>query len=123
MKFQKQVLRYRERLVGQRELVHARGRWSAGCRRSHGLVHLLHVGVRMVWEYKTVMNATRTTVTKALWRWARGIARACRRRHDGAVITGRKRGLSPFALLLIATGWIFSGFPLGVKTAQAAAPT
>jgi len=50
-----------------------------------------------------------------LWRWQRGIARACRWRQDGAVIPGSKRGLSPviaaFSLLLLAT------------PAQAAPPT
>jgi hypothetical protein len=41
------------------------------------------------------MYVTRTTLREALSRWRRGIARACRWRHDGAVIPGGKRGLSP----------------------------
>jgi len=49
----------------------------------------------MVSDHKTVRNATLTTVTEALWRWGRGLVRACRWRRDGAVIPGKKRGLSP----------------------------
>ena len=41
------------------------------------------------------MYVTRTTLREALWRWRRGIARACRWRHDGVVMPGGKRGLSP----------------------------
>ena len=50
---------------------------------------------------KAVMNATRTTLSDVLRRWRRGMARACRWRHDGAVIPGRKRGLSPVIVLLV----------------------
>ena len=45
------------------------------------------------------MNTTRTTPRQALWRSERGIARARRGRHDGAVIPS-KRGGSPFASLM-----------------------
>lgn len=40
------------------------------------------------------MNASRTTLSEKLWQRGRGIARACGWRHVGAVIPGRKRGLS-----------------------------
>jgi len=52
-----------------------------------------------------MVNATRTTLSDVLWRWGRAIARACRRRHDGAVIPGRKRGLSP-VIPARSVGWI-----------------
>jgi len=47
------------------------------------------------------MYVTRTILRETRWRWGRGIARACRWRHDGAVIPGGKRGLSP-----VIVGWI-----------------
>jgi uncharacterized protein DUF6701 len=65
--------------------------------------------------FKTVTNAALTTVTEVLWRWRRGIARACRWRRDRAVIAGRKRGPSPvdvgrFLLLAALLTWAGSSF-------------
>ncbi len=61
------------------------------------------------------MNATRTTLSDVLRRWQRGIEQACQWRHAGAVIPGRKRGLSPVISLLAFTfvllAWLFLGWP------------
>ncbi len=65
-----------------------------------------------------VMNATRTTLSDVLWRWQRGIARACRRRHDGAVVPDGKRGLSPVIAVIAALSLLLPAIP-----AQSAAPT
>jgi G8 domain len=58
---------------------------------------------------KTVIKATLTTVTEVLWRRARGMARACRRRDDSAVMPGGKSGLSPAVFLLRPKRWIWVG--------------
>src|SRR6266513_1842747 len=65
------------------------------------------------------MNITRTTLRKALRRWGRGIARACRWRRDGAVIPGRKRGLSaviPHRATMRRSGLLFAMLLLGVAS-------
>jgi hypothetical protein len=62
-------------------------------------------------SFETVMNATRTTLSDVLWRWARGIARAYRWRQDGAAMPGGKRGLSPVivgVLILSASLLLFA---------------
>src|SRR6266705_2861721 len=43
-------------------------------------------------------------LSDVLGRWQRGIARACRWRHDGAAIAGRKRGLCP-VIQVVMSHW------------------
>jgi len=72
------------------------------------------------------MNATIISLNNMLSRWWRGIAHACRRRHDGAVIPGSKRGLSPvIATKLLSASLVIAslGFFILPSKAQAAAPT
>src|ERR1700704_4277900 len=79
----------------------------------------------MVWEHEMAMNITRTTLREALRRWGRGIARACRWRRDGAVIPGRKRGLSaviPHRATMRRSGLLVAMLLLGVAS-QAQAQT
>ena len=55
--------------------------------------------MRIACNHARVTNAVRTTLSEMLWRRERVIARACQWRHDGAVIPGRKRDLSPVILM------------------------
>ena len=48
------------------------------------------------------MITSRTILRDALCQLGRGIARACRWRHDGAVIAGGKRGLAPVIPVVLA---------------------
>src|SRR5437016_11942236 len=48
----------------------------------------------MAMNARRIILAVLIPAAAALRRWGRGIARACRWRRDGAVIPGRKRGLS-----------------------------
>jgi len=48
------------------------------------------------------MNAARTTPSDVLWRWQRGVARACWRRQHSAAISSQNRGLPPVIPVILA---------------------
>src|SRR6266480_2613592 len=73
----------------------------------------------MAMNARRIILAVLIPAAAALRRWGRGIARACRWRRDGAVIPGRKRGLSaviPHRATMRRSGLLFAMLLLGVAS-------
>src|SRR6266480_740382 len=73
----------------------------------------------MATNARRIILAVLIPAAAALRRWGRGIARACRWRRDGAVIPGRKRGLSaviPHRATMRRSGLLVAMLLLGVAS-------